>query len=185
MAKKNSVAKSAKSNKPNTYHPLQVTLHWIIAIMIISNVILAGMAEEDGQILGFPVINVHMVMGITILLLMLVRLVTRFRLPRPAPADAGNAFLNTVGELTHWALYLLATIMPLTGIMLASLTDDLSNLIGPASKSLANSLGWLGEFHGLVWALLLLILFLHIGAALFHQFIKKDNLFSRMWYARK
>lgn len=174
----------SKSNTPKKYHPLHVTLHWLIAIMIFSNVLLAGMSEEGGQVMGIPVINLHMIMGITILLLMFARLYTRARLPRPATADVGNAFLNKVGELTHWVLYLLAIVMPLTGIMLASLTDDLSSLIGSASSVLGASLGWLGRFHGLIWALLLLTLLLHIGAALFHQFIKKDNLFGRMWYGK-
>ena len=44
---------------------------------------------------------------------------------------------------------------------------------------------FLGAFHGLSWLLLLLLILLHIGAALYHQFYVKDNLLSRMWFGRQ
>jgi cytochrome b561 len=43
---------------------------------------------------------------------------------------------------------------------------------------------FLSVFHGLSWTLLLLLILLHIGAALYHQFFRKDNLLSRMWFGR-
>jgi cytochrome b561 len=39
--------------------------------------------------------------------------------------------------------------------------------------------------HGIVSILLALLLALHVGAALVHQFIKKDNLIARMWFGKK
>jgi cytochrome b561 len=44
---------------------------------------------------------------------------------------------------------------------------------------------FLGAFHGLSWILLLLLIFLHAGAALYHQFFVKDNLFSRIWFGKR
>jgi cytochrome b561 len=38
--------------------------------------------------------------------------------------------------------------------------------------------------HGLFFFLSALLILLHIGAALYHQFILKDNLLARMWYGK-
>ncbi len=43
---------------------------------------------------------------------------------------------------------------------------------------------FLGAFHGASWTLLLLLILLHIGAALYHQFLRRDNLLGRMWFGR-
>ena len=44
---------------------------------------------------------------------------------------------------------------------------------------------FLGAFHELSWILLFLLIVLHAGAALYHQFIVKDNLFGRMWFGKR
>jgi hypothetical protein len=44
---------------------------------------------------------------------------------------------------------------------------------------------FLGAFHGLSWVMLLLLIFFHAGAALYHQFFVKDNLFGRMWFGKR
>ncbi len=43
----------------------------------------------------------------------------------------------------------------------------------------------LGGLHGMIWVLLLLSILLHVGAALYHQFFIKDNLFKRMWFGKQ
>jgi cytochrome b561 len=39
--------------------------------------------------------------------------------------------------------------------------------------------------HGVIAPMLALLIVLHVGAALYHQFVLKDNLLSRMWYKKK
>jgi cytochrome b561 len=41
---------------------------------------------------------------------------------------------------------------------------------------------FLGAFHGLSWILLVLLVLVHVGAALYHQFWRRDGLFGRMWF---
>jgi cytochrome b561 len=168
---------------PKRYHPALVALHWLIAILIITNIILAGASEGGSRTAlgGVPLIYIHMTFGVTILLLLITRLVLRLSTQRPAPADIGNAFLNKIGELTHWALYLLIFGMTITGIILSSENGYLQRLFG------ANGVfGFgLGGFHGLILALLMLLILMHVGAALFHQFFRKDNLLSRMWFGKR
>ena len=44
--------------------------------------------------------------------------------------------------------------------------------------------GILGPIHHLGWFLLLALLALHVAAALYHQFLLKDNLLARMWFGK-
>jgi cytochrome b561 len=176
--------KKVAPQTPQKYHPALVALHWAIALLIFANVVLGGASEDGGTGPGgIPIINFHMSLGITILVLMFARLVVRLKTKHPSWADTGNAFLNKIGELTHWALYILAIGMPLTGILLARDNDELRLLFGSAA-GLVPSIG-LGRIHGLIWALLLLLILLHFGAAMFHQFFIKDNLLKRMTFGKK
>ncbi len=44
---------------------------------------------------------------------------------------------------------------------------------------------FLGAFHGFSWTVLLLLIILHVAAALYHQFWRRDNLFGRMWFGSR
>ncbi len=44
---------------------------------------------------------------------------------------------------------------------------------------------FLGAFHGASWTILLLLIILHVAAALYHQFWRRDNLFGRMWFGNR
>jgi len=184
---------------PKRYHPALVTLHWIIAILIFVNVLLAAGGDEGGRqvgaagLAGIPTINIHMSLGILILVLLIIRLVLRFATQHPAWASTGNALLNKIGELTHWGLYLLTFGMTITGILLASQSNRLARLFGlpdsPAPRFTPGQFrggGFrLGGLHGMIWILLGLLVLLHIGAALYHQFFLKDNLLKRMWFGKR
>jgi cytochrome b561 len=177
--------------KPKRYSPVLVSLHWIIAILIFSTFLLAGDNEGGGAatIAGIPTLGVHMLLGITILILLTIRLIVRWRTQHPDWATAGNRFLDKVGELTHWALYLFTFGMTITGISLATRGNRFARAFGLAVSAPTGQLrprGFsIGMFHGLIWFFLFLLILLHVGAALYHQFILKDNLLGRMWYGKQ
>jgi cytochrome b561 len=186
--------------KPKRYSPALVTLHWIIAILIFGTAFLANGGEggrEGGgaaPIAGIPILGVHMILGLTILVLLVIRFIVRWRTQHPEWASTGNRFLDKVGELTHWALYLLTFAMTITGITLATRGNRLARTFGLAGATSSGQFqpgqfrprGFsIGMFHGAVWFFLLLLILLHIGAALYHQFFLKDNLLGRMWYGNQ
>jgi cytochrome b561 len=78
--------------------------------------------------------------------------------------------------------------MTITGIILADQRGILARTFGigstPTSGSFRRGGFSLGFFHGGIWTLLLLLIVLHVGAALYHQFILKDNLMGRMWFGK-
>jgi cytochrome b561 len=202
------------------YHPLLVTLHWLIAILIFATAFFAiGFGEgERGRgfitIAGLQPIAIHMLLGILTLVLLIIRLVVRWLTKKPDWASTGSAFLDKIGGWTHAALYFFAFAITITGITLALQTNRLARVFGLAGTT--NQLGGgfpaggfpgqfggggpsefgegfrggglrlgLGAFHGLSWILLALLILLHIGAALYHQFIRKDHLFGRMWFGKQ
>ena len=108
----------------------------------------------------------------------------RFAVKIPAPADAGNAFLNFIGKAVHVLLYLLVAGMAISGLGLYQMAD-LPAVFGGAKPYPQDFFQYLPRMgHGLVSWILLLLVLLHIGAALYHQFIRKDNLLSRMWFGK-
>jgi cytochrome b561 len=123
----------------------------------------------------------HVPVGISILVLMIVSLVVRHRTPDPKPASAGNAILDKIGVLTHHLLYVLAILMPLAGLSLALTYGLLPIQIGAG----ANLLAQFGSLHRWIAFALAGLIALHIGAALYHEIIRKDNLMSRMWFEKK
>jgi cytochrome b561 len=133
-------------------------------------------------------IGIHMIFGIVVLVLLIVRLFVRWRTQHPDWLSAGNRFFDWIGNATHWGLYVLTFAMTITGIILADQRGILARTFGigttPAPGSFRRGGFSLGMFHGGIWTLLLLLILLHVGAALYHQFIRKDHLLQRMWFGK-
>ena len=147
-----------------------------------------GFRPPEGSASPFSTIGIHMILGITILVLLVIRLIVRWRTKHPDWASAGNALFDWIGGLTHFALYLFTFVMVITGIILASQRGQLARVFGigtVAAGGFRRGGFSLGMFHGLTWSLLILLILLHVGAALYHQFILKDNLLGRMWFGKR
>lgn len=145
-----------------------------------------GFPPQAGRQGIFSTIGWHMIVGIAVLILLVIRLIVRWTTKHPEWATAGNKLFDWVGNLTQLGLYILTFAMVITGIILADQRGILARTFGIGSTPTPGSFrrgGFsLGFFHGGVWTLLLLLIILHVGAALYHQFILKDNLLSRMWF---
>ena len=187
-----SVTKPATSETTiKRYHPALVSLHWLVALLIFATVLFAGEEGEGGPALsigGFPPIGIHMILGMTTLALLTIRLLARWFTKHPDWASTGTPFLDIVGKLTHFGLYFFTFSITITGIVMASQRGLLTRVLGigtAAARSFGNRGFSLGAFHGLSWSLLFLLVLLHVGAALYHQFFKKDNLLGRMWFGKQ
>jgi cytochrome b561 len=141
--------------------------------------------ENQGVLSGT---GLHMILGISILVLLVVRLAVRWGTQHPEWASTGNKLFDWVGNLTHLGLYVLTFGMAITGIILANQRGILARVFGvgatPAAGTYLRGGFRFGMLHGGIWTLLLLLIILHVGAALYHQFILKDNLMGRMWFGK-
>jgi cytochrome b561 len=174
--------------KPKRYHPLLIVLHWLLAFMIIFMLLvgllsLKWMPNNPAKLLP---LGFHMATGILILVLMLVRLVVRVTTKKPEPATAGNRFLDFIGKLTHYALYLFAILMAISGIGVASKAGLFTIVFGASGAPLPVDFFVypVRYAHGYIALILLALIALHFAAAMYHQFFRKDRLLSRMGIGR-
>jgi cytochrome b561 len=171
------------------YHPALVSLHWLLAILIVvallmgSN-ILSQIPNDNPEKLF--ALKMHMITGFIILILMIIRVFIRKFTQKPAAADTGNPLLNKTGSIAHILLYLLVFAMVASGMaiaVMAGLPDIVFNQSGVALPENFNHL-LPRIFHGVIAKLLFVIIFLHLLGTLYHQFIRKDSLLTRMWFGK-
>ena len=182
---------SVSLDLPKRYHPALTSFHWIIALLIFTNLFLAFAPEGPGGLIpqmlfGLPIVGIHMLIGTSVLMLLTLRLITRLVTKHPEPATAGHALLDKIGVWTHYALYLFAYSITISGFVMSLQRGYFAKLFGIGSIPQHFQRGGIPweEIHGASWAFLGLFLFLHIGAALYHQFIRRDHLLSRMWFGK-
>jgi cytochrome b561 len=132
-----------------------------------------------------PLVSVHKSLGITVLVLALIRLVTRLRYGAPPlPADL-PAPMKLAAHLSHYAFYVLMIGMPLIGWAMLSAAGYPVVVFG--SVRLPAILPQSGSLHALLWnahfflafAFFALIL-LHAAAAMFHALVRRDGVFEAM-----
>ena len=170
---------------PSRYTVTAVTLHWLLALMIVVALIVGfTMQGMPVSMLRLKLYNWHKWAGVTILALSLLRLV--WRLTHRPPADvAMPAWQARFAHATHLALYALFFAVPLVGWAYSSAAGfpvvwfgvlPLPDFV-PVDKALAETLK---PWHGrLAWLMAALVL-LHVAGALKHQFIDRDGLIGRM-----
>jgi cytochrome b561 len=172
---------------PKRYHPLLVSLHWLIAALVFINLLIGftRLATPDYDAL-LKALGVHMPIGITLLVLMIVRLFVRIFTPRPEPASAGNPILDKIGVVVHYLFYLVVIGMGLSGIITAFQVGFLPVAFGGSETSPPDFPPFPTDLvHSYLSFALLGLIALHVGAAFFHQFIRKDNLLARMWFGKE
>ena len=171
---------------PARYHTALVTLHWLLALLLIVALLMGTFALKtvpNSSPDKIDALRGHMIAGGLILLLTLTRLVVRLKTAHPAPASTGNALLDRLAPATHWALYLLVLLMAGSGVAMSVLAG-LPNIVFGGVGSLPVNFDALPPraVHGIVAKLLMLFIAMHFAAALYHQFIRRDGLLRRMGF---
>ena len=178
----------SKESLPARYHPVHVVLHWLIAIMVIG-AFTVGMTLLDSTPNSAPekvtYLQVHSIWGVALALLLAIRLITRFTLKRPAPADAGHPLLNITAKVVHFLLYVGVFAMLISGAGMSMQAGLMDVFAGQGDLPEDFFVYPPRAGHGLTFSILFILVLIHFGAAMYHQFIRKDNLLSRMWFAKK
>lgn len=145
----------------------QIVLHWLIGALIVANYFVSEGMEDafDGSMEGEPVSglvpNWHVYAGLAVLVLVLVRLVLRMTNGTPRPMADGLA--DRAARAMHGVLYLLMIAVPVLG-----------------------AITWYGgidvtaDLHVLAMDLMMVLALAHAAVALFHHYVLKDGLLTRM-----
>lgn len=164
---------------------LAKTFHWLMALGILGNGVLGLYMHELKQGMGkISVFAIHKSIGMTLLALFLLRLVWRFadRKPRDEPMPRWQAL---AAHATHGFLYLLMLALPLSGWLYNSAHGyplqwfKQFNFPSLMEKNEALAAIFV-EWHEWLFWLLILVLLAHVGGALVHHFVERDNTLRRM-----
>jgi len=171
-------------NRPRHFNLLARLLHWSMAIAILA-MLFVGAAMVVSLRHREQLLDLHRPLGLAILLLALVRLVNRLRhTPPPLPGDLPRIQV-WAAHASHWLLYALMLAMPLIGWAMLSagaypiVLFDGVNLppILPHSPALY---GFLRPLHGVLAYVLFFTILAHLGAALYHAWVRRDGVFGQM-----
>ncbi len=168
----------------NTYTRTAKALHWLIALMIFA-VFPLGLYMHDLKLspVKLQLYSYHKWAGMTVLLLVIVRLL--WRITHRPPALSLPRLQQIASNAVHHLLYVLMFAIPLSGWLMSSAKGFQTVLFGilPLPDLLAKDkvLGHtLENVHQSLNYLLLLLVAVHIAAALKHHFIDRDQVLTRM-----
>lgn len=168
------------------YTRTAVGLHWLVAGLIITGLFMGWtMTEMEVSPQKLKVYNWHKWVGVTVLLLAILRLVWRFT-HRPPPLSAATPpWQRAAAHGGHALLYVLMLVMPLTGWIYSNLTGypvvylgkiPLPDLV-ERNRELAET--WV-KVHATLGIVLAVVVVGHVLAALYHQFLMRDGTLLRM-----
>lgn len=168
------------------YSSTAKSLHWLIVALLIVQFTVAWTMPDIGR--NTPVttlISLHFTMGVVILAVAIVRLAWRVMHGEPEPPDGVPPWQTTSARIVHWLLYLLLFALPVLGWINASWRGMPIVMFGVELPQLvatrAPGWRWTGDVHALLSNYVLLTLVgLHVLAALYHYFIRRDGVLQRM-----
>ena len=198
-------------NNNTKYTNVAIVLHWLIGIAILFMFVLGwfmtelpketpkttsfdifnlglitwGVEEEQSQRSFY--FNLHKSVGLSLLMLIVLRMYWRFTHRPPAFLNSMKLWEKRLAKATHHSLYLLMFLIPLSGIIMSAGSKYgikwfcIKVIPGFDDKAIRELFY---EFHEIFGLLLLLILILHILGAVKHSIVDKDGTLRRMWFSK-
>jgi cytochrome b561 len=174
-------------NSADSYGLVNKHFHWIMAVIIIFNFILALILDDfpKGPMRSF-LFSIHKSTGILVIILLIPRLL--WRLVNTVPVSLGNVkTLNKLSKYVHYFFYFILLVVVLSGWTYSSARSGPFEVFGlftaPAlieNNQVVASIA--KEIHGISVYIFITVLGIHVLASLLHHYIFKDKTLKRMWY---
>jgi cytochrome b561 len=166
------------------FSPAQRVLHWLMAICILAMLFIGVGMVSTITPEYVTLVAIHKPLGIAILILALIRLTLRLkRGAPPLPADLPEP-MKLAAELSHYTFYALMIALPLLGWAMLSAADYPVVVLGmhlppiaPHSDEL-HTVFW--DAHKVLALCFFALVLLHLSAALFHLWVRRDGVFQTM-----
>lgn len=170
-------------NRAQHYSKTVSALHWgTVVLLLLAFGLGLAMANTADVALKFSLFRIHAGLGLLIGLTMLVRIVMMLIHARPAPDPDWPAWMNWSSKAVHLVLIALPLLLVASGMGMSALTPlgqmALSGDVAswPVTDDLPPRLGHFGISRIFAAAFIL-----HVAAALYHEFWRRDHLFARIW----
>src|SRR3954463_11380274 len=172
-------------NTLTRYGALAQLFHWAIVVLIITQFVLALRADGLSPIKKIGILGTHKSIGITILVLAVLRLTGRLSNPAPPLPPRTPRWLGFGAHASHFLLYALLFITPVLGWLMSSARAfsvswfglfTLPDFIEPNKATFERLRDW---HEVMAWSLATIAV-IHLAAALKHHFFDRDDVLRRM-----
>jgi len=175
-----------EAGRRDRHDMLTIVFHWLIAALIIGMLMLGYWMtdlpkETPDRAFYF---NLHKSFGVLTGVLILARIVWRLSHKALAPASSLQNWEVVVSRLSHWLLYVLMVVQPLSGYIGSSFGKYGVKFFGLnvaqwGTENLALKQAF-AQIHEIAGLALVSLLALHLLATLKHRFLDKDRILQRM-----
>ncbi len=170
-----------------TYRPAQKLLHWAVFALVITvyGITYAEALYPRGDPGRDFVWWLHISFGLLLLSFVVLRVFVRSSAGAPPPPNSVGRFQERVASITHFLLYILLLAVPLIGVALTWYRGDALTFFGlftipspvAADRDTAH---FIKGIHELAANGLLILAGFHAAAALWHHFVRRDEVLERM-----
>lgn len=167
------------------YAVIQKILHWVMGLLIMMDLFVAqkfGEAMEASDRLESRID--HAGLGIIIMTLFLVRVFFRIKYGAPPLPDTMPQWQIFAAKAAHFMLYFLMAGLFATGLLTASQATDpviVFQVFDITQGNLDETFFlFVRQFHELITEIIIALIIIHIGAALYHQLIRRDETMLNM-----
>jgi cytochrome b561 len=180
-----SSSKRARPHAESGYGATAKLLHWTLAVLLTAQYIVgAAMPHVRRTTPQEGLVAWHVSIGTAVLLFALLGFAWWALRPVPIPLNV-PAWQRHVARLTHLLLYLLTILMGFLGWAASSYNGWPVRLFGviPLPALAAKGTAWAhtaGDVHDVLLYVLLALIALHVAAALYHHFVRHDEVLARM-----
>jgi len=178
-------------NTKERYGLLSIAMHWLMFLVMVAVFASIELHEyyPKGSAMRSNLMAWHFQLGITVFILVCLRLALNFAAPKPEIKPALSRVQYLGAKAMHAALYLIMFVMPVAGYVGRTLAGKTTYFFGIAlpvfldtNKDLAENIF---DIHGLVGNTAYYLIAIHAAAALFHHYFQRDNTLTRMLPQRK
>ncbi len=168
------------------YHSFAIFLHWLLAIGVFVMIGLGWYMSDIPK--GTPErafwFNLHKSIGVTVGVLVLIRVWWRLTHRPPALPASMPAWEVSAAKISHALLYACLLVMPVAGFLASNFTKYgvkyFGVQIGPFFAENQAARDALQEVHEITSYVLVVAIVIHILAAFKHLVLDKDSVFERM-----
>jgi len=175
-------------NTSSNFGLISILLHWSMAVLIIGLFFLGQfMVDLDYYDPWYhSATNWHKSIGLCLFSLLVFRIIWKVTQITPTPFANYKLWELKIAKFVHWSFYVLLLFCCISGYFIATAKGVAIDLFGfmniPAVTSLTGAQAEIAEqIHETSTWLLVVFFVLHIGAALKHHFVDKDNTLIRMF----
>jgi cytochrome b561 len=174
-------------SKTERYTRVAIVLHWLIALGVLAQIAfgwwMIDIPKSPPGVRAYW-FNIHKSIGLTLGMLILLRVVWRFTHSAPPLPDHVAGWQRVAATVSHYGLYACMIIMPVSGYLGSSFTKYPIVYFGyklphwgwdaPAYKEICS------QVHYIAVVVFMTLIAIHLAAAIKHM-IAKDGVIQRMW----